>query len=64
MLTLSLPWFDLQCGVTPLHLAAQYGHESVVRLLMNCTGVQVDAPTKIQVCLAKLNIITNFNLFI
>lgn len=30
-------------------MAAQNGHESVVRLLMNSTGVQVDAATKVHV---------------
>lgn len=31
-----------------MHLAAQNGHESTVRLLMNCKGVHVDEPTAVQ----------------
>lgn len=36
--------FSTEYGFTPLHLAAQAGHDSLVRMLLN-QGVQVDAAT-------------------
>ena len=38
-----------QSGLTPLHLAAQSGHEGLVRMLLNSQGVQADAATNVQV---------------
>uniref|UniRef100_A0A0K0F903 ANK_REP_REGION domain-containing protein n=1 Tax=Strongyloides venezuelensis TaxID=75913 RepID=A0A0K0F903_STRVS len=35
--------FSTEYGLTPLHLAAQSGHDGLVRMLLNQTGVQVDA---------------------
>ncbi|GFT61989.1 short transient receptor potential channel 2 [Nephila pilipes] len=35
-------------GFTPLHLAAESGHEGVVRVLLNSSGVQTDAATVTQ----------------
>lgn len=32
-------------GMTALHLAAAAGHEGVVRMLLNSTGINVDAAT-------------------
>lgn len=37
--------FHFQYGLTPLHMAAQSGHEGLVRMLLNQSGVQVDAST-------------------
>ena len=34
-------------GITPLHMAAQNGHEATVRLLMNSKGVHIDEPTTV-----------------
>ncbi|XP_067125162.1 serine/threonine-protein phosphatase 6 regulatory ankyrin repeat subunit B-like [Centruroides vittatus] len=39
-------------GFTPLHLAADNGHEGTVRVLLNSTGVQTDASTELQGILA------------
>ncbi|WAR23175.1 ANK3-like protein [Mya arenaria] len=32
-------------GLAPLHLASKFGHEGLVRLLLNCPGVQAEAVT-------------------
>ncbi|RUS85021.1 hypothetical protein EGW08_007205 [Elysia chlorotica] len=36
-----------ESGMTPLHFAAQSGHEGLVRLLLNCPGVQTEAPSAV-----------------
>ena len=40
---------DSEYGFSPLHLAAQRGHENVVRILLNSTGVQPECHTAINV---------------
>ncbi|GFO37187.1 serine/threonine-protein phosphatase 6 regulatory ankyrin repeat subunit a-like [Plakobranchus ocellatus] len=36
-----------ESGMTPLHFAAQSGHEGLVRLLLNCPGVQTETPSAV-----------------
>ncbi|CAI9725800.1 serine/threonine-protein phosphatase 6 regulatory ankyrin repeat subunit A-like [Octopus vulgaris] len=38
---------DIEYGLTPLHMAAQSGHEGLVRILLNSAGVYFDAYTAI-----------------
>lgn len=45
--------FATEYGLTPLHLAAQSGHDSLVRMLLN-QGVQVDATSTTMVREIKL----------
>ncbi|XP_052825426.1 serine/threonine-protein phosphatase 6 regulatory ankyrin repeat subunit B [Octopus bimaculoides] len=40
---------DIEYGLTPLHMAAQSGHEGLVRILLNSAGVYFDAYTAINV---------------
>ncbi len=42
--------FATEYGFTSLHLAAQSGHDSLVRMLLN-QGVQVDATSTTMVCM-------------
>lgn len=64
-LTYTLIWLSiyttfLQAGMTPLHFAAQSGHEGLVRILLNCSGVQTDSASSVSVCVLYIqNVIHN-----
>ncbi|KAH9498484.1 hypothetical protein Btru_007628 [Bulinus truncatus] len=45
-LTFGIQWSS-EAGMTPLHFAAQSGHEGLVRILLNCPGVQTDSASSV-----------------
>ncbi|KAI8787368.1 ankyrin-3 [Biomphalaria glabrata] len=45
-LAFGIQWSS-EAGMTPLHFAAQSGHEGLVRILLNCPGVQTDSSSSV-----------------